>query len=271
VAWRQRAAFFDDLFADRLGESEAIGRRARQLGFALEAPARLLLVGLAASNEPEGHAHSGELRQELAELVERVAHQRLPQACVAARGAHVLVLLSAALGAPDQSAQLAAQIVTAGREHHAHLSLAVGLSAVASSLDGLARAYGEAEEALAVLTHLGGSTRTLAYEELGLLGMLLRGATRDELLRLAHRRLDGLAAYGQRRGVNLIATLECYLRNGCQIQRTAELLFVHANTVKHRLRLAGEQSELDLSDMGQLLELQLALLVRRIHPDAFGA
>lgn len=269
VAWRQRAAFLDDLLAGRLRGAGAIVLRARQLGFTLEGPARMLLVGLKAGAAPADDDQVGERGQQLVELVGRIAQQQ-PQALVVARGAQVAVLLPDAPDAPTPAHALAALIVAAGRARQPAVELAVGLSGLALDGDGLARAYGEAAEALAVLTHLAGEASMLAHDEVGVLGLLVRGATRDELLRLAHQRLDALLSYGERRGVDLVTTLERYLRCGCHAQRTAELLFVHPNTVKHRLRLAGEQTGLDLDDMRQLLELQLALLVRRLHPAAFA-
>ncbi len=263
VAWRQSAALLDDLLAGRLGADELVVR-ARQLGVSLEGPHRLLLVGLAGEAWP-GEPYAGDIRRHMAELVERAVHQRLPRALVAVRDAHVVALLPCQPGAPEPADELMQAIVAPP------LELAAGLSGPAEGAAGLARAYGEASEALAVLTHLGAEGALLRHDEVGVLGLLVRGGTRDELLRLAHRRLDALLAYEARRGVDLVATLECYLRSGCNPQRAAELLFVHPNTVKHRLRLIAGHTGANLDDMRQLLELQLVLLVRRLQPGEFAA
>lgn len=270
VAWRQSAALLDDLLAGRLGGDE-LGLRARQLGVSLDGPHRLLLVGLAAEVPPAGEGHAGDLRQHLAELVGRAAHRLLPRALVAGRGGEVAVLLPCQPGAPECAGELMGAVAEAGRQHLPPLALAAGLSGPAEGPADLARAYGEAGEALAVIRHLGAAGSLLSYDEVGVLGLLVRGGTRDELLRLAHRRLDALASYGARRGVDLLGTLECYLRSGCNPRRVAEQLYLHPNTVKHRLRLIAVAAGADLDDMGLLLELQLAMLVRRLHPAAFAA
>ncbi|HMQ34089.1 MAG TPA: helix-turn-helix domain-containing protein [Chloroflexaceae bacterium] len=269
VAWRQRAALFDDLLAGRLGADE-LDLRARQLGVSLEGPHRLLLVGVADEAPAAGERHAGDLRRLLAELVGREAHQRLPRALVAVRGAQVAALLPCQPGAPECADELMRAVAEAGRQQTPPLALAGGLSGPAEGAAGFARAYGEASEALAVLARLGSDGSLLRYDEVGVLGLLVRGGTRDELLRLARRHLDALLAYEARRGVGLVATLECYLRSGCNPQRAAEQLFVHPNTVKHRLRLIAAHTGANLDDMGQLLELQLALLVRRLQPGAFA-
>lgn len=275
MAWRQRAAFLDDLLAGRLGEPDEIRRRAQALGSGLDGRYRLALVApdqLAAY--VEGRQLAGQqvvdLKQQLAEVVARAAQQASPQSIVLPRGEQLGVLLPCPPGAGAGCAALAAAIIAAVGGQLPGLSASVGLSGEAGGAAALARAYHEAEEALAVVRNLGGSGAALGYDELGVYSLILRGSARADLLRLAHRWLDGLAAYERRRGVDLIATLEQYLAQGCNPQRVAEALFVHPNTVKHRLRLVREQTGLALDDTRQLLELQLALLVRRLHPAEFA-
>lgn len=269
-AWRQQAAFLDDLLAGRLVGSAAIRLRARALGHPLNGPFRVALVqagGLGEPGSPPG-LRPDDLRQQLAEVVAAVARRPPWQALVLPHGERVALLLPAA--AADGAALMAALTEAAHRELP-ELTLVVGVSALAEDPAELAGAYRQAEEALAVLTRLGSAERLLCYDDIGIFSLLLRESAQAELLRFAHRWLDGLAAYERRRGVDLIVTLESYLRNGCSPQRTAAALFVHPNTVKHRLQLIAEHSGVDLGDTRQLLELQLALLVRRLHPAAFAA
>jgi DNA-binding PucR family transcriptional regulator len=269
VAWRQRAAFLDDLLAGRLSDHDEIRQRTRHLGYSLEGHSRLLLArvdGLAASVDRRrlGEQQAGDLKQQLAETMARVAQQLHPQAIVVPRGEHLAVLLPVTGDGSEAGARLAAALIEAVARDFPDLSASVGLSGLAAGPEAFARAYREAEEALAVIGCLGAGGALLCHDEIGFYSLILRGGARDDLLRLSRRWLDGLAGYKRRRGVDLIATLDCYLRNGCNPQRAAAALFVHPNTVKHRLRLIAEQTGADLGDTRQLLELQLALLVRRL-------
>lgn len=290
VARRQQAAFLDDLLAGRLVDAAEIRLRARDLGYALDGPFRVALIEAAAPGgkgvpgEPVGGAGVTDtpvgspgdparpllpdLRRQLAEIVAGVARRAPWHALVVPRGERVAVLLPAAVAGGADA--LAAALDEAARRALPDLAVVHGVSAAGEDPAELAEAYRQAEEALAVLVNLGSGRRLLCHDDLGIYALLLRSTARAELLRLAHRWLDGLVAYERRRGVDLAATLECFLHNGCSVQRTAAALFVHPNTVKHRLQLVAEHSRADLADTRQLFELQLALLVRRLHPDGFG-
>lgn len=271
MAWRQRAAFLDDLLAGRLESPDEVRRRAGGLGFGFDGPYRVLLV---APDQPadqalrrqQGGLQPAELKQQLADLVTRAVQQRHPQAVVMAHGDELAVLLQIRQG--EEAASGAALIEAVASRGGPAVS--IGLSGPGLGAEELARAYGEAREALAVIRNLGGAATTLGYEELGVYSLILRGSARDDLLRLARGRLAALAAYQARRGVDLIATLEQYLAHGCNAQLAAAALFVHQNTVKHRLRLIGQLTGAELGDLRQLLELQLALVVRRLHPALFA-
>jgi sugar diacid utilization regulator len=269
VAWRQRAAFLDDLLAGRLSDHDEIHQRTRHLGYSLDGHSRLLLAhvdGLAASVDRRqlGEQQAGDLKQQLAETMARVAQQLHPQAIVVPRGEHLAVLLPVTGDGSEAAACLGAALIEAVARDFPDLSASVGVSGLAAGPEEFARAYREAQEALGVIGCLGAAGTLLAHDEIGFYSLILRGSARDDLLRLSRRWLDGLADYKRRRGIDLIATLDCYLHNGCNPQRAAAILFVHPNTVKHRLRLVAEQTGADLGDTRQLLELQLALLVRRL-------
>jgi sugar diacid utilization regulator len=266
VAWRQQAALLDDLLAGRLTGSAEIRLRVRDLGHALDGAFRVALVqarARPAAGQPD------DLRQQLAEAVAAVARRAPWHALVVPHGERVALLLPAA-ALPDGGAALGAALAAAARRDLAGCTLAVGVSAAGEDPAELAGAYRQAEDALAVLANLGCGQELLCYDDLGVYALLLRSTARAELLRLAHRWLDGLASYERRRGLDLAATLECFLGNACSVQRTAAALFVHPNTVKHRLQLVAEHCGADLGDTRQLLELQLALLVRRLHPGEFA-
>lgn len=270
VAWRQRSTFLDGLLAGRLSDPDEIRRRARHLGYSLDGHSRVLLAHVdlraAHSDQQLGEQHPGDLKQQLAERMARAARQLHPQAIIAPRGEHLAVLLPEPAADSEAASRLGAALVAAVAHDFPGLSASVGVSGLAAGPEQFARAYREAEEALAVLGGLGAAGAVLSHDEIGFYSLILRGSAREDLLRLSRHWLDGLADYGRRRGVDLIATLDCYLRNGCNPQRTAAALFVHPNTVKHRLRLIAQRTGADLGDTRQLLELQLALLVRRLLP-----
>ncbi len=78
--------------------------------------------------------------------------------------------------------------------------------------------------------------------------------------------LGELDKYDQRRGSELISTLEAYLRAGGALSEAAEQLGIHRNTLSYRLQRISELTGRDLSDPGERLLLHLAVLSLRLPP-----
>lgn len=67
----------------------------------------------------------------------------------------------------------------------------------------------------------------------------------------------------QARGT-LIETLTAWFATGCAVEATARVLFVHANTVRYRLRQIADVTHLLPTDPRDALTLQLALVLGRL-------
>ena len=82
--------------------------------------------------------------------------------------------------------------------------------------------------------------------------------------RLVHRYLeplDRLGAFGR----TVETTLEEFFRQGMRIELTAKALFVHPNTLRHRLRRFEEITGADLGRSEELFRVWWALERRRLH------
>jgi DNA-binding PucR family transcriptional regulator len=77
--------------------------------------------------------------------------------------------------------------------------------------------------------------------------------------------LTDLGAFGD----TLAQTLETLFAHGMRIERTAAALYVHPNTLRHRLRRYEEETGADLRRTEDLLAIFWALERRRL--DARGA
>ena len=93
---------------------------------------------------------------------------------------------------------------------------------------------------------------------------ILSGVQRPELLKgLSEGVLAPLLDYDEKRGGELVKTLHRYLMNSGSLQATADELFIHYNTLRHRLRTIEELLGQDLSSYHTIFELMLAFLIRR--------
>jgi DNA-binding PucR family transcriptional regulator len=90
----------------------------------------------------------------------------------------------------------------------------------------------------------------------------------DVMQRVARTVLGGLDTLTEDDKAILLNTLEAWLDCGGSANATAERIYCHPNTVRHRLRRIEERTGRSLSDPRQLTELCLALETeRRLPPD----
>jgi DNA-binding PucR family transcriptional regulator len=73
-------------------------------------------------------------------------------------------------------------------------------------------------------------------------------------------------------GSSILETVSTFLDHGSSIERTARAMFVHANTVRYRLRRAAEVTGLSPNDPRHAYTYRVALTLGRLsQPDTTGA
>jgi DNA-binding PucR family transcriptional regulator len=98
----------------------------------------------------------------------------------------------------------------------------------------------------------------LAWEGLGIYRILSSLDDVGALERLVAEQLGALLDHDAARGSQLVETLHHYLESGGSPTATAKALFVHASTVKYRLKRIREVGRFDLSKPATRFALQLA-------------
>ncbi len=83
-------------------------------------------------------------------------------------------------------------------------------------------------------------------------------AARLRLIEEIHQPLAGA-------GSSLMETVSAYLDNGRSLEAAARVLYVHANTVRYRLKRATELTHRDLTDPRDAFVVRLALTYARLH------
>lgn len=140
------------------------------------------------------------------------------------------------------------------------LDIHTGVTRPRSGIDGVRRAYLEAEEALEIARSLG--SRVVRHEE-AVLDRILR---RDpELLsELVEQTVAPLAEYDHTKGTDLTLTLETYLEENASPTRAAAALHTHPQTVRYRLSRIEDITGLRMDTAEGRLRLLLGLRARRL-------
>ena len=53
------------------------------------------------------------------------------------------------------------------------------------------------------------------------------------------------------------------------LNRTAEAMYAHVNTVRYRMRKISGALRMDLGDLDQVLKIKIALMIRNLNPSGF--
>ncbi|MER5542436.1 GAF domain-containing protein [Streptomyces sp. NPDC002589] len=260
---RVRGELLDDLLDARDRDPRLLRERAARLRADLDATHVVLaarLDGPAADADEEAAA-----RRRLWSAASHLAATR--QGLAAARDGGTVLLLP--LGADDSATDLARrtarQLGTA-----VHQPVTVGASAPVTGLtthpETVAAAYAEGRRCLDALHLLGRAGDGAAAEDFGFLGLLLAGER--DVAGFVDRTIGPVAAYDDRRGTELLRTLDAYFACGMSPARTKDALHVHVNTVAQRLERVGRLLGEDWQTPARALEIQLALRLHRLaSPD----
>lgn len=270
---RLHADFLGDLFDGAIDE-DRLRIRARHHGLVITDEHRVVVVmvldapaatrpGSAATNRP------GRGTDRAFASVAATLRSRLPGA-VSRRAGHLLTAVVPADG-PGGAAScesVARELRRRAADVAVDVDVFVGIGTSATDVGDYRASYDSARRCAQALQRMGRRGGVLAADDLGVVALFLNSDRPGHLVAMARGVLGPLIANDTRTGGALLATLESYLDNGCDVAAAAEALTVHPNTVKYRLRRVEHLTGLDLRRPDDLLRATVARLSRTLlEPD----
>ncbi len=185
-------------------------------------------------------------------------------ALVTTIGSRVYVLLP---DLPERSAVAAAlsltrEIVTAAKQH-LRAKVQVGVGSAVRTLDEVAESRTEADWILDAMTHD-------LHAEIATISDVRAQVVISEILtvlqgneRFRDSRLTALYGHDAEHGTDLARSLLAYLEAFGDVRAASDGLHVHPNTLRYRIRRAGEITGIDFSNATERLSAHLQLLLSR--------
>ena len=100
----------------------------------------------------------------------------------------------------------------------------------------LQKSFHETSKTNAVLEHIGRTNEIVFYDQMGFYRMLMAYENTSPMKSFADEVLGEIIAYEKKAHTQLMETMWTYFECDCNLQRTADKLFSHKNTVKYRLQ-----------------------------------
>jgi len=141
----------------------------------------------------------------------------------------------------------------------------VGVAAAAPGPHGAADGYLEARRCLSTLLTLGRAGEVSDAATLGLAQLVLGHGGEAELDAFVTGMIGPVLDYDEKRGTDLVETLDAWFASGSRPAETARRLHVHPNTVSQRLDRVGKLLGERWKDPARTLDLQMALHLLRLR------
>lgn len=231
--------------------------------FVGDEPVVAMVVTVHDEDRPLSDVERSVLAASLERLCRRVTGRRAIS--LVFRG-HGLVMLSDEdpLVKGNTKQAMAAELVDRLQREFEGAAPAVGIGSPAPALTDFHISYAQAQRAARVARVIPGLGAVARSSDLGVYGMLARlpwDELQDEPL---DDQLEKLLASGDK-GEQLAMTLETFLDNAGDVQRTASELYVHRTTLYYRLQRIAELTGADLADGNDRLALHLGLKLARLN------
>lgn len=123
--------------------------------------------------------------------------------------------------------------------------------------------YRKLRRSLALLRNLGQSARIVPEKTLSLYGLLFDGQGEEAAGAFVAHTIGPLLDHDQRRKAQLASTLYAYFETGRSLQRAADVLGIHVNTMRQRLDSITALCP-DWADTNRGLEIHMALRLHRL-------
>lgn len=140
----------------------------------------------------------------------------------------------------------------------------VGSSINHSDVEQLTNAYVQAKKVVNLSERNGWENQLVQYRELDVYQLLLAIDDKNTMKQYYDAKLGVLEKHDQNNGSDYLEFLKVYLNSNCNINDTADKLFIHRNTVVYKIKKINELLDCDLFELEVRVKLFLAIMLQNI-------
>lgn len=147
------------------------------------------------------------------------------------------------------------------QSEHEGICYTLNIGETCSSLSKLQKSFHETSRTNAILEHIHRVNEVVFYDQMGFYRLLMSYENTEPMKRFVDEVLGEILAYDKKNHTQLIGTMWAYFGSDCNLQRTADRLFSHKNTVKYRLQRIEQITGRDFDNRFESQELYNALMI----------
>lgn len=163
----------------------------------------------------------------------------------------------------DASLQAAARLLHQIAAYDPGLSITIGIGDAQDGLAGIKKSFRQAENA-AIVARTSAKSRICHFRQMGIFQFLAHFSEAEETDEFVQARLAKLLDYDQRKGADMLHTLEEILRSS-SLKEAAQKLYLHYNTALFRKRRIEKILGVNLDEFETKVVLDVALKLYRLR------
>lgn len=265
-----RQDFFDDLLEGKI-ESVSAVKSLAEIHYMDAAKTYICMVvklnvESSASGAVQAMRELLQIKKSAMALIETAAHRQNRSIVAIQRGNLIIAFL---LAEKEESEQISEDTRALLESLYSQLeerypSVEIGVGNPCPDFLNMRKSYLNALEAMELSEKMGGQTKLTFYADMIVYHLLGLVQPREQLEEFFNHVLGRLQKYDQENKADLMSTLEEYFLNGGNITLAAKKKYLHRNTFMYRIEKIKDILKVDFKHPESVLELQIALKIRKI-------
>lgn len=254
------------LYSDNINVDDII-KQANYLGVNIAGKHRIALLKLSEANQvntaDEGYLI--EMRRNIKKLIENEFRLHgLSRMMIHSQMDSIVIMFPSDLFSRDLIISIFKSIIKTIKSSY-KINAVVGIGSSYEYISELKDSYDEAKNTLHILKVLGSTDNVYFYEDIGIYSLISQIKNGKFLDSYISGKLGNLIEADKIQDGELCKTLETYLECNCNANATAEILFIHRNTMRYRLDKIKKILGYDLNDLSVCIELKLAFIIKKFR------
>lgn len=267
IQTKYMSSFIYDLLYNNYQSREDLAEKAKLWNFSLELSYQLFLI-----EEEVGSENNTELINLLQSVISTSVNIPLQRSFISELHGQIIILIPNST--VDSSRESKNKAVGLARIFLKEIkrtkrSVQIGMGRVYDTTADLCRSYQEAKLALELGKYVKDDGQVTHFDDLGFI-RLIANISYELLDDYSKEYLDKLVEHDEKNNTNLMQTLDVYFQQSGDLNKTAEKLFLHPNSLRYRLKKIEEITELDLQEYGHIFNLFLATKISKMRRHGFG-
>jgi sugar diacid utilization regulator len=256
---RLKGEFLDDIQSNV--DIELLKKQAVYLGISEQYKYNFITVEM--NQNINGEMFKGEYNKKYLQImIERVITQKNPESLVFNRKDGLKALVTWNKETEEDSLltkakMLINEIGKTVQQYFPNLQYSYGIGRLAHTVDELPYSYNDIIQCSEIMKKKNVPGQIISYREIGPAKIIMK-SSEQELYQFVMEQLQPLIQYNHQNRKDLILTLETYLLCNQNMKETAQVLFLHLNTLSYRIKRIEELLGVPIKDGTTIFNLQLA-------------